>query len=87
MATQRVIGLQPFITAYELYDQRREIKRISTGTRSLDDMPVGGNVVIHGGVLYVGTSPTRYNCLLFLIVQFTVPLYGGCDHVDRVRKT
>jgi len=42
MAAQKLIGLQPFITAYELYEKRRGIKRISTGAKSLDDLLGGG---------------------------------------------
>ena len=42
MAAQRAIGLQPFITAYELYEKRRGIKRISTGANSLDELFGGG---------------------------------------------
>jgi len=42
MAAQKLIGLQPFITAYELYQRRRGIKRISTGSNALDDLLGGG---------------------------------------------
>jgi DNA repair protein RadA len=42
MAAQRLIGLQPFITAYELYEKRRGIRRISTGVKSLDELLGGG---------------------------------------------
>jgi DNA repair protein RadA len=42
MAAQKLIGLQPFITAYELYEKRRGIKRISTGVKSLDELLGGG---------------------------------------------
>jgi DNA repair protein RadA len=41
-AAQKLIGLQPFITALELYEMRRGIKRISTGVKSLDDLLGGG---------------------------------------------
>jgi len=39
---QKLIGMQPFITALELYEKRRGIKRISTGVKSLDDLLGGG---------------------------------------------
>ncbi|MCG2879898.1 MAG: DNA repair and recombination protein RadA [Vulcanisaeta sp.] len=42
MAAQKLIGLQPFITAYELYEKRRGIRRISTGVKSLDELLGGG---------------------------------------------
>ncbi|WP_238375015.1 DNA repair and recombination protein RadA [Vulcanisaeta thermophila] len=41
-AAQKLIGLTPFITAYELYEKRRGIKRISTGVKSLDELLGGG---------------------------------------------
>jgi len=41
-AAQKLIGLQQFITALELYEMRRGIKRISTGVKSLDDLLGGG---------------------------------------------
>jgi len=42
MAAQKLIGLKPFITAYELYEKRRGIRRISTGVKSLDELFGGG---------------------------------------------
>ncbi|MCG2892591.1 MAG: DNA repair and recombination protein RadA, partial [Vulcanisaeta sp.] len=42
MAAQKLIGLQPFITAYELYEKRRGIRRISTGVKALDELLDGG---------------------------------------------
>ena len=42
MAAQKLIGLQQFITAYELYEKRRGIRRISTGVKSLDELLGGG---------------------------------------------
>ena len=41
-AAQKLIGLTPFITAYELYEKRRGIRRISTGVKSLDELLGGG---------------------------------------------
>jgi len=42
MSAQRLIGLTPFITAYELYEKRRGIRRISTGSKALDELLDGG---------------------------------------------
>lgn len=41
-SAQKLIGLTPFITAYELYEKRRGIRRISTGVRALDELLGGG---------------------------------------------
>ena len=41
-AAQKLIGLTPFITAYELYEKRRGIRRLSTGVKSLDELLGGG---------------------------------------------
>jgi len=41
-AAQKLIGLQLFMTALELYEKRRGVKRISTGVKSLDDLLGGG---------------------------------------------
>nr|KJR72171.1 MAG: DNA repair and recombination protein RadA [Vulcanisaeta sp. AZ3] len=41
-SAQKLIGLSQFITAYELYEKRRGIRRISTGVKSLDELLGGG---------------------------------------------
>jgi len=41
-AAQQLVGFKPFMTAYELYEMRRGIRRISTGVKSLDDLLGGG---------------------------------------------
>jgi DNA repair protein RadA len=53
MAAQKLIGLQPFITAYELYEKRRGIKRISTGSNALDDL-LGGGIETRAITEFVG---------------------------------
>ena len=39
---QKLLGLRTFITALELYEMRKSVKKISTGCRSLDDLLGGG---------------------------------------------
>ena len=41
-AAQKLIGLKTFITAFELYERRRNVKKISTGVKSLDELLGGG---------------------------------------------
>lgn len=41
-AAQKLLGLKPFINALELYEKRRNIKKISTGVKSLDELLGGG---------------------------------------------
>jgi len=53
MAAQKLIGLQPFITAYELYEKRRGIRRISTGVKSLDEL-LGGGIETRAITEFVG---------------------------------
>ncbi len=53
LAAQRLIGLQPFITAYELYEKRRGVRRISTGVKALDEL-LGGGVETKAITEFVG---------------------------------
>ena len=41
-AAQQLVGFKPFMTALELYEVRRGIRRISTGVKSLDELLGGG---------------------------------------------
>ncbi len=52
-AAQRLLGLKPFVTALELYERRRNIKRISTGVKSLDEL-LGGGIETRAITEFVG---------------------------------
>lgn len=40
-SAQRLIGLKSFVTAFEVYENRRSVKYISTGVKALDEL-LGG---------------------------------------------
>ena len=52
-AAQKLLGLKPFVTALELYERRRNIKRISTGVKSLDEL-LGGGIETRAITEFVG---------------------------------
>ncbi len=52
-AAQRLLGIKPFVTALELYERRRNIKKISTGVRSLDEL-LGGGIETRAITEFVG---------------------------------
>ncbi len=52
-AAQKLLGLRPFISALELYEKRRSIKRISTGVKSLDEL-LGGGIETRAITEFVG---------------------------------
>jgi DNA repair protein RadA len=41
-AARRMLGLNAFITALEVYDRRKKVRRISTGIKALDELLGGG---------------------------------------------
>jgi DNA repair protein RadA len=41
-AARKMLGLHSFISALEVYERRKKIRRISTGVRSLDELLGGG---------------------------------------------
>jgi DNA repair protein RadA len=41
-SAQRLIGLKSFVTAFEVYENRRSVKYISTGVKALDELLGGG---------------------------------------------
>ena len=52
-AAQRLIGLKPFITALELFERRRNVKKISTGVKALDEL-LGGGIETRAITEFVG---------------------------------
>ena len=52
-AAQRLLGLKPFITALELFERRRNVKKISTGVKSLDEL-LGGGIETRAITEFVG---------------------------------
>jgi len=52
-AAQKLLGIKPFVTALELYERRRNIKKISTGVRSLDEL-LGGGIETRAITEFVG---------------------------------
>ena len=70
---QKLIGLQQFITALELYEKRRGIERLSTGVKSLDDLLGGGieTKAVTEVVGEFGAGKTQICHQLSVMVQLT----------------
>ena len=52
-AAQKLLGIKPFISALELYEKRRSIRKISTGVKALDEL-LGGGVETRAITEFVG---------------------------------
>ncbi len=75
---QEILGIKPFKTAFDYYQERKSIKRISTGCRALDELLEGGieTKAITEFVGEFGSGKTQICHQLAVMVQLP-PEKGG----------